>query len=538
MMRRRDERGAVAPLVAVMIILLVGIASFAVDIGYQRVAARDMQAIADIVAMDMARKLDGRKTGSLLGTTWDTALDDSLERNDDDAVGEPLNPIPCPANENAVHGSWICAAPGIYENGVFSKSGSAPATHVMVQTRTRVDYFFPIFADRGWVTKTAYAEAPAGACFSVGSYAARVRTGESPLLGPLLGAIGSNLELSVLDYQALASAKVQLLDLLAVETSAGTVEEILSGGKLISLGDFLAATATALSRKSEHAAEVTLLQSLVAKVPDEDVQLSEILDIGTGGASGLDAGLNVLDLVTAAAFAANGENALSIPELKVRLGPLLSSQVKAYVTQPPRIACGRANEALSMSSQVGVELDASALKLDLGLLTTKADLSGSVQVASAKGLLKSVSCDPNKQVVVNVSDGLLEVDLRLDIEISALFGVLEVVKGPIRISGTTSSSGDATKVIVSDSDYDTPAHVGSGNSGLPSLHVDMSGLRPLGKVTDELPGELLETLVNPIVQSLDDVVLSPLLTTLGVQLSGADVYVMREPACGIPALRG
>src|SRR3546814_956158 len=95
--RERDESGAVAVMVGLLTVVLVGVCSLAIDIGYQRVAKRDMQAIADIVSMDMARKLDGKTTGQLSGATWTDALADSLNRNANSSVGEPLKVIPHPA---------------------------------------------------------------------------------------------------------------------------------------------------------------------------------------------------------------------------------------------------------------------------------------------------------------------------------------------------------------------------------------------------------------------------------------------------------
>ncbi len=58
--RKRDERGTTIVLVAIVSIVLVTIAAFAVDLGMQRVARRDMQALADAVALDLARLVDGR----------------------------------------------------------------------------------------------------------------------------------------------------------------------------------------------------------------------------------------------------------------------------------------------------------------------------------------------------------------------------------------------------------------------------------------------------------------------------------------------
>ena len=55
--RRHDERGAILPLTALIMVIVVGFTAFATDLGVQRVAARDMQAVADVAALDAARKL-------------------------------------------------------------------------------------------------------------------------------------------------------------------------------------------------------------------------------------------------------------------------------------------------------------------------------------------------------------------------------------------------------------------------------------------------------------------------------------------------
>ncbi|KRF17862.1 hypothetical protein ASG90_05895 [Nocardioides sp. Soil797] len=539
----RDERGAVAALVAIVTVLvLVPLTSLAIDIGYQRVAARDMQAVADVVAMDMARQLDGTSTTGLLsGGSWNAALANSLSRNDDNVVGPALAATPCPAVLTAnLSPGRICAVPGIYKGGVFTRSGNEPATHVLVKTQTEINYFFPVFADKGSTGKQAIAEAPAGACFAIGSYAARVRTGESPLLGPLLGIVDSDLNLDVGDYNALARANVSLLDLLSADTSVGTIDEVIKGDKLVGLSDFYLATASALAKNTAYAAQATLLQSIGLKVPNIPVKLGDLLDLDTGGSSGLDAGLNVLDLVSAAAMAANGENAITIPQLKVNLGPLAQVQVQAHVTEPPKIGCGRKDQAESQTSQVGLSIDTSAATLDLLVGKTAVELSGTIEVGAAKGKLTDVSCNPNKSIKVAVSDGLLKVDLKLEVTIKVLG--IPVVGGPIRISGSVPTNGEAQKIIVNDADYDTPASVGNGQSGLPVLSVNTTAVKliglPVGVVLGPIINGLLEGLVNPVIQGLDAAVVSPLLSTLGVQVSGADVFALREPKCGIPALRG
>ena len=87
MVRRDGERGAVLPFVALVLATLVAFTSIAIDLGYQRVGRRDMQALADIVALDLSRRLDG-STAAALKTTMDAELARSVARNDDTTVGD------------------------------------------------------------------------------------------------------------------------------------------------------------------------------------------------------------------------------------------------------------------------------------------------------------------------------------------------------------------------------------------------------------------------------------------------------------------
>jgi Flp pilus assembly protein TadG len=71
MKRRKDENGAVALTVALVVTLLLAVASFALDLGLARVGVRDMQAVADVVALDMARQIDGRTVSAIeADTKW------------------------------------------------------------------------------------------------------------------------------------------------------------------------------------------------------------------------------------------------------------------------------------------------------------------------------------------------------------------------------------------------------------------------------------------------------------------------------------
>ncbi|MEQ1787780.1 MAG: pilus assembly protein TadG-related protein, partial [Acidimicrobiales bacterium] len=95
MTRARRDRGAVLPLVALLMPMLVVVTAIAVDLGRQRSDRRLAQAGADVVALDMIRIVEGRTLDEILadpGTA--VALSDSAARNGfTNAVGFVVNTL-------------------------------------------------------------------------------------------------------------------------------------------------------------------------------------------------------------------------------------------------------------------------------------------------------------------------------------------------------------------------------------------------------------------------------------------------------------
>ncbi|GAA3806100.1 TadG family pilus assembly protein [Nocardioides panacisoli] len=524
--RVEDERGASVVIVAVVMSVLLVAAAFAVDIGMQRVGRSDMQALADVVALDLARHLDGRST-SALTTELNTERDRSVARHDADYGSTTPN---------------VTYQLGSLSPGGTFVPGTDPPSAVQVTASTTVGFVFGGLTGThgGGAQRQATAIANGGACFAIGSYAARLDTGASPLLGPLLGALGSNVTLSAIDYNGLANTNVELLDLLGASIGAGTIESVLNSS--VSLGSFYVAIAHALDGQST--AQAQLLQTIAASVGAAQVNLGDILGVTTGAGSGLTSDLNVLDLVTAAAAAANGTNAISVPNLGLSLPPLANLQASLSAIEAPRIGCGRKNDAAATAKSTQVTLNVSTTAADVSvpnLLKTNVSLSGTVNVAQAIGRLTDVRCNP-AGITVAVSDGLLGIDLTLNVTVSAkVLGItIPVVTGPIHISGTSHSAGDAVVNITQDSDYDHPVTVGYDNPGLPNLTVDTSGLHliglPVGIVLGPIVNALTTGLVNPLIDNLSSSLVEPLLHTLGADLSGADVYARRTPQCAVPRL--
>lgn len=309
MSRRRDERGATAVLVAVVTVaLVVPLAAFAVDLGMQRVARRDMQAIADAVALDMGRELDGRMRSTIKNAAaWKDAIAGAVERTAGPALGGGDGAVevdPAQGNDGPATAT-VAGSPlqvqvrmgRLADDGTFEPAGNTDVpTAVRVVAETHIDY--AIAQGQGGAGRSAVAVAQGGACFSIGSWAARLRSGESEL-GPLLDTLGTQLDLDLIDYQALADAEVTLVYLLGAETSVGTVRELIAGDELITLGEWTAAMASVLP--DDAPSEVTTPLAGVT-VDDVMVRVSDLIHLGTEGPVGLESSLNVLDLLAAGAM--------------------------------------------------------------------------------------------------------------------------------------------------------------------------------------------------------------------------------------------
>jgi uncharacterized membrane protein len=550
--RVRDERGAVAVFTALLIsTVLVGATSFTVDIGFQRMARRDMQAVADLVAMDMARKLDGSTSAALKSNAaWKSAVEASLARQGK-TLGAALTYVNCSeadvASPTAVLSTTgICAFPGHLDGatGTFS-AGTGAATHVKVMTRTSVDYFLPVFADSGSTGRSAIAASQKTACFRLGSFAARINT-YSSVLGPLLNkAFGVNL--SVLSYQGLARGNVSLLEL-ATQLGVGSVDALATTD--VSLGSLMNATAAILTKKAgdpDAAASLTVLQQLNAATGlSTTVNLGKLFSLTDSSTAAKQATVNVLDVISGAAFVANGSNALAIP-LTISLPGMTNVTANVKVIEPPRMACGAVGKARAHTAQIQVDVTGKHTTTLLALVTTTVDVTMSLKVAWAEGLLTDAVCGAGTTaspygIDVLTTSGLATLNLGLAAKTITLLGLLPDVNAAVSVAVTASGGSQTAQVRVPPKDFNTPVETGSGSIGLAgkgSTTSITSDVPLLGQTGSAVVNYATNTVLGPVVTALDAQVLTPITEAFGVNVSGADVYISPpKPNCSSPQLKG
>lgn len=583
MRRARDERGAVALVTALVTsFVLIVVAAIAVDLGVQRVARRDMQSLADVVALDLSRELNGR-TVATLTPLLPALVQQSVARNGS-TIGDPP--------QVAVDLGSVSTA------GAFTPMTAGTPTAVRVRAATSVDFAFGVAAS-GDVSRAAVSTAQAGSCLKLGSFLATVNTDQSALLNPLLGGLlGSTVNLSAVSYTGLANSNITLAELVSVGgLGVGTPDQLLALQNL-SVREFFLASARVLDTQG-RLAEANVLRSIAVSSATPTIRLADLIKAAPGDTSALNASFNVLQLVQGAALLSHQGSAVSIPSLSLGLPGLFTTTASLNVIQAPQVKCGPVGTEFSTaqvslnltttipSQSISVPLLGTSVTTEAFTVATSFDLGkaiatltavncsstgvSSLQVALRSAVIGSINVNANARVRAEFTVPLLGGGGLLGSLLSTILNTLGlgsllfppsiILDNTLTVGGGSSAptfTRDLTLPIPAS--YTTP--VGSGSGGLigsvnlvPVLDSQLTLryrtlfgevrnqtiLRTAPLFTDVLNpiiGQVLSTLVNPLVSLLQSRILMPLTQLLGVQYGGADVWAVPTATCTNPKLVG
>lgn len=577
-MRQRGERGAIALFVGLIMPVLLGVTAFVVDLGMQRVTAADLQALSDVMALDLAREIRGGRTEEALAVEGDTsnpssAASESLARNAD-LLGEDL----------VVEVDW-----GSYDDGVWDTSANPPSA---VEVTASADTAYALAPGSGHVTRTAYAVASSSACFRLGTFVTAVRSSDGTVLEPLNHLFGVNLTL--VGYQALADARVTLAELAATSV-IGSPDQLLAGS--VSYTAVLQATVEALSNQpgSTNTAAISALQTIIAvSAPVGAIVLGSVVHVAPTDTAAMGIELNVLDIVGSARLA-NGDHFIEVPNIQAQV-PGVGFQFTGGLTliSAAQLACGEPNSPQSVARTAQLEGSLAITFANLPSLsvpglatlqTAKATGSFFVTLADGEGRLVSppeVHCgtgnpaDPDRlsvavqtqpasyalrtelevagQIKVSVLedlglggllDGLLGILLpnKLDVEVKVRLDVGSNEPGRTSLANLQVPPNDVSPVETGSTPYLDPRYV------IPTVtEVRIGGKSaPLGAataLTDAIVNELVvlekafaqKTLV-PLIDNFNNHVIGPVARMVGLRFGGADVYAVGA-VCGQPSLWG
>ena len=373
-----DRSGSVTVMFAGALSMLVAVSALAVDTASLYNDKRRLQAAADAAALAAAADPQSGRTAAVAAISANGGTGSEMDRFDLGVY------TPNPA----------VASTARFATGAHASMANAAQVHLQRPART-------IFARAIGIERFITIEATATAAridlasFSLGSRLASVDGG---LVNAILsGLAGTNLNLTVADYNGLVGADVDILKFLDVlktdlDLDVATFEDVLDAD--VSLPQAINALAGAAGATPVG----NLLRTIAAKVPERDVPLSAVIDLGP---LGLNAKADAHRPITVDALSAlRTVLELSSPTRQVsanvglNLPGLASTTLKLQIgdraQSSPWLAVTGTNGVVVRTAQARVLLDVQLLGGPLSLGEIHLPLY--VEMASATGRLASVSC--------------------------------------------------------------------------------------------------------------------------------------------------
>jgi uncharacterized membrane protein len=541
----RDRRAGIGPLVALAMPVLIGAGALAVDVGSVQLETRRLQGLADSAALAAATDLPTAQSRA------DALVADSGWEREFDVVATP--------------GRYV-ADPAIASAERFTP-GATPANAVQVALETRSPTFLArIFGTRDVaIGRRARAARIDLAAISVGSRLAALDGG---LVNAYLSALtGSNVSLSVADYNALAGADIDLLGFVdALNTTAdlelGSYDRILDSD--VALPQIVEAIGMA-------SADDALAKALLARIAagmnvGDTVNLSTLIDLGPVGAQDRAAAgmvkVNALAMLTSVLQLANGERQVAL-DLGAGIPGLAQTRVWLAVGQRPEgspwIAIGDGGHPIVRTAQVRVYVETRLANVSLPGLGSLVGINVPlfVELAEAEARIDAIACPTPATARVDVGArpglgtiALGEIDTRRLDDFSRAMAVQRT-----KLVDTLLVDVEARGVIALGSAEPwqrvsfSSAQIGSGEPQTVSSGAAVQGLTASliqsTTLTPRVLGLPIPTgpLLSGVGQALNvaapaiDGVINLATGTLGVRYGQADVWV-NGIRCGQPVLVG
>ena len=533
----QDTRGNFAIMGAGCMVLVLGCAALGVDVGSIYADRRKSQSVADLAAIVAAGNL-GNATSAAGATV-------------------AANGYPASVLVSVVPGTYTPnAALAPQARFVTPAVGTANAARVTLKTQTPL-YFARMFTGgRSYfdITSTATAASTALASFAIGSRLVALNGG---LLNALLGGmLGTTLSLSVMDYSALVSARIDAFDFLTalaarVNLTGVSYSDVLNSN--IKLPDIVAAMLTAQQAANGSGGATTALQNVSLAVTGLTTKImpGSLIDAGpyatmpVGTKPKVGVSLSLFDLLSAAGAVANGGNQIAA-SVNLGLPGIAAVSLTATVGEHPQGASWVAVGAQGASVHTAQTRVLASIKLLGSGSVSAVNLPLYVEVASGTATLDAVSCGRPDVSTSSVTLGVTP-------------GIVDAWIGNVSAADMTNftakpSPGAATLVNLGAVTVTGRAHAGMGNTTPTPVAFGYSDISAQTKktvtttdFTSSLTGSLLGDLalqinVGPLGLPIPglggtvtgiiggatasvDQVLASVLAALGVGIGQADVWV-------------
>lgn len=417
----REKRANFAVMTALCAPVALVLTAFAVDQGALFNERRAAQSIVDLAAITAAANLANVET-AVLTTLKDNGISSVAVQKD----GTTVPPTATKAVVQIVPGRYT----GLSSIAAGSRfeAGKLPYNAVQVFLKKQGTLYFGTSLMAPPVIGTmATANAQAQATFSVGSRLLSVNGG---LLNALLnGLVGGNISLSVMDYNSLIAADINVLsfvDALAVQLNMTGVSYSDVLASKASIGQI--ATAMANVPGLGNTAKLAL-QSVASKATSTvQIPLSHLVDLGSVGRlglgqkpSGLGVDTSAMGMLTAAASLANGTHQAQL-DLGLTVPGLTATTLNVAIGEPmqssPWLAVGEAGTVVR-TAQTRIKLLASVTvgnsNIGGGTTLLSVTLPLHIEIAYAEAKLTDISCPTGRpesiKVTIATRPGVVEAHL-------------------------------------------------------------------------------------------------------------------------------
>lgn len=520
----RNRRASISITTAFGMAMLIGSAALAVDIGSLYLDRRKLQGIADAAAMAAASRPGEERA----------AAERIIAANCD-----------CGIEIAALTAGTYTADPSIEAEQRFSGGGASPNAIRVTLTRDHPLFFGRFLTGRqdSIIRATATGARRGYAAFSLGSRVAALNGG---LPNALLSALtGSEVNLSVMDYNALASTDIDLLafsDALRTELDA----DVLTFGQTLNTQATLPQVVSALASASDGQAASALEHIADAALP-HSLLPSRAIDLGPRASSiRVDAAnpvkVNALSLLRTMLLLGNADRQVDL-SLASSLPGGSGIDIALLVGEPPAnsplIAVTDTNDVIIRTAQV-------RLKVDTHVATPLASVHVPLlaELGSASARITDIDCAPDSSAAVSLgvvtSPAMVAIGTVPDDDFQDMQRPLDpqparVVKLPLvsvdARAELTLSDLDEEPVAFSRSEIDDGRVKTVSSTGLVAgaagslademeLDVNVLGLGLNLKALTSVVGETV-ALAAPVLDS----VLSDLTGLLGLQVGQADTRV-------------
>ncbi len=403
-----DRRANFAVMTALSAPFALALAAFAVDEGSIYTERRNAQAMTDLAAITAASNINDIQN-AVVTTLTDNGMPGIIVQT----PGQTVVP--------AVGQTVVSITPGQYSAasavgvGQRFQAGVTPYNAVHVSLRKLPQRFFAASVIPTPVIRTeATASMTPMATFAVGSRLLSVNGG---ILNALLsGLLGGNISLSVMDYNALVSADIDVLSFMSalstqLNLTAASYSDVLASKATIGQIATAMASVPGLDGTSALA-----LQAIAAKATSTvKIPLNTLVDLG--GVStlavgqkppGLGVTASAISMLTAAAVLANGTNQVTL-NLGATIPGLTATTLTIAIGEPmqfsPWLAINQVGTIIR-TAQTRIKLSASVTvgtsNLGGGISLLAVNLPLNVEVAYAQAQLTGISC-PSGPSSISVS---------------------------------------------------------------------------------------------------------------------------------------